>query len=155
MSSSESPWSGELTIPSVVDEGLAIIATILAQLETLGWEPLDQFAVHLAMEEAVVNGIRHGNKLDPAKSLRINYRADADEFHVEVTDEGPGFDPHAVPDPTVDENLEKTSGRGIMMMEIYMSHVQFNEKGNSVRMSRRRGAPINVPDDDDESMFAD
>ncbi|MEZ6105268.1 MAG: ATP-binding protein [Pirellulaceae bacterium] len=75
---------------------------------------------------------------------------------MEITDEGSGFDPNAVPDPTEDENLEKTSGRGLLMMELYMSEVNFNDQGNSVRMKRRRGDPINAPDeDDDDSMFAD
>lgn len=154
--SGETPsWLFELAIPSVVDEGMAVIARILSQLEEHGWEAMEQFAVHLALEEAVVNGIRHGNKFDPNKQLHVRYHLNAEEFHVEIVDQGEGFDRSTVPDPTQEENLEKTTGRGLMMMELYMSEVCYNDKGNSVRMRRRKGDPINIPDDDDEPIFAD
>lgn len=156
MNGSEPNWSVDLAIPSVVDDGMAVIARILEHLGEQGWEAMDQFAIHLALEEAVVNGIRHGNKFNPEKQLLIRYHVSEEEFHVEIIDQGDGFDRSAVPDPTDEENLEKPSGRGLMMMELYMSEVNYNDKGNGVRMRRRKGDPIEIPDDDDdESIYAD
>ena len=60
---------------------------------------------------------------------------------IEVVDQGPGFDPDMVPDPTCDENLEKPCGRGILLMRSYMSQVEFNSQGNCVTMEKLRSDP--------------
>ena len=103
----------------------------------------DVFCIKLALEEALVNAIKHGNQLDPAKAVRICYRFEADRFEVIIADEGPGFDPEDVPDPTSPENLERPCGRGLMLMKHYMSEVAFSPEGNSVRMCKvaRNGQP--------------
>ena len=96
----------------------------------------DVFSIRLALEEALVNAIKHGNQLDRGKKVHISYRLLADRFEVRITDEGPGFDPADVPDPTAVENLERPCGRGLMLMRHYMTEVAFNERGNSVIMSK-------------------
>jgi serine/threonine-protein kinase RsbW len=70
--------------------------------------------------------------------VQVAYRVTAERFDVLVADEGPGFDPTDVPDPTAVENLERPSGRGVMLMKHYMSEVGYNECGNSVYMTKYR-----------------
>jgi serine/threonine-protein kinase RsbW len=94
------------------------------------------FSVRLALEEALVNAIKHGNQMDRAKRVFISYRVVGDRLDVRITDEGPGFDPADVPDPTAIENLERPCGRGLMLMKHYMTEVAYNERGNSVDMSK-------------------
>ena len=93
------------------------------------------------MEEAVSNGIHHGNRRDPAKVVRVECRIDAESVQIAVEDQGEGFDPKAVPDPTDEANLEIPSGRGIMLMGAYMSEVRYVPPGNRVEMTFLRGAP--------------
>ena len=63
-----------------------------------------------------MNGFRHGNDGDPSKTVTFDCRIDVDSIEVEVRDQGPGFNPDSVPDPTDEQNLETPSGRGIMLM---------------------------------------
>jgi serine/threonine-protein kinase RsbW len=74
--------------------------------------------------------------MDRGKRVRIAYHILPDRFDIHITDEGNGFDPCDVPDPTAVENLERPSGRGLMLMRYYMSEVTFNSSGNSVRMCK-------------------
>jgi len=96
----------------------------------------DIFGIKLALEEALVNAIKHGNQMDRSKKVHITYRFLPDRFEVHITDEGNGFDPDEVPDPTAVENLERPCGRGLMLMRHYMSEVAFHGIGNSVSMSK-------------------
>jgi serine/threonine-protein kinase RsbW len=96
----------------------------------------DLFSIKLALEEALVNAIKHGNQFDRSKSVSIAYELYPDRFTVSITDEGTGFDPADVPDPTAFENLERPCGRGLMLMRHYMTEVHFNERGNGVIMSK-------------------
>ena len=92
------------------------------------------FAVRLCLEEALVNAFRHGNRLEPSLVVKFQASIGPDVCVFEVQDEGEGFDPGGVPDPTADENLEIPSGRGIMLMRAYMSEVEYLEPGNRLRM---------------------
>lgn len=107
---------------------------VLAELRRHGYSEEATFAVRLALEEALANAINHGNRKDPNKNVRIDYRVDPRRAVIRVSDEGGGFDRSAVPDPTAPENLEKPSGRGIMLMEAYMTRVRWNAQGNQVEM---------------------
>ncbi len=98
------------------------------------------FGIRLALEEALVNAIKHGNQMDREKKVHISYIVSANRFDIHIRDEGPGFDPEDVPDPTAVENLERPCGRGLMLMRHYMNEVCYNEQGNSVVMSKLRSA---------------
>ena len=95
------------------------------------------FAIRLALEEGLANAIKHGNRLDPEKTVNIKFSVNPDEVQIIITDQGQGFDPSAVPDPTTDEHLEDPSGRGITLMHAYMDEVVYNSRGNEVRMLKR------------------
>lgn len=90
--------------------------------------------VIVAVMEAVNNAILHGNKNDPQKKVKIAFTSGERELTVEVTDEGSGFVPESVPDPTKPENIESLSGRGVFLMSRLSDGIEFNDKGNSVKM---------------------
>ena len=128
----------ERTIPSESAAGKQFIEDLLNDLSRSAWSEHEIFGIHLAVEEAVVNAIKHGNQFSPEKSVRVCYYLSIEQLRVEITDEGGGFNPEAVPDPTDDDNLECPSGRGLMLMRSFMSVVRFNDRGNSVLMERSR-----------------
>ncbi len=115
-----------------------VVAELLDELERQEWSDSDSFAVHLAFEEALVNAIKHGNQLDPSKNVKVCCRMKSDRVQICITDEGDGFKPEDVPDPTREENLDVPSGRGLMLMRSYMTSLEFNEQGNSVTMVKVR-----------------
>jgi serine/threonine-protein kinase RsbW len=132
-------WQFEESIPSRTGEGKRVLEGVLHRLEAENWFPHEIFGVHLAMEEALVNAIKHGNRFDDAKRVQVVCKLSAEKFLLQVCDEGPGFDPEEVPDCTCDENLEKSSGRGITLMRNFMSRVEYNASGNCVTMEKVRG----------------
>jgi serine/threonine-protein kinase RsbW len=111
---------------------------VLSDVSRQGYGEGSLFAIKLSLEEGLNNAIRHGNRLDPRKKVRLDYEVNSDRVVIEIADEGPGFDPQDVPDPTADENLEKPSGRGIMLMRAYMDEVRFSMDGRQLRMIKRR-----------------
>lgn len=128
--------SKEISIYSVPVEVRRVEDTILPILSARGYGERALFAVRLAMEEAIINAIQHGNKLDSTKKVKIGLTLDDDKAIVSVTDEGEGFDLNSVVNPTLDENLEATSGRGIALMKAYMDSIDYNETGNQVTMTK-------------------
>ena len=106
----------------------------IAVLLEAGYGEAAAFAIRLALEEALVNGFRHGNKGDPDKQVTVRCSIDPKTVALEVEDEGEGFDPGSVPDPTAEENIEIPSGRGIMLMRAYMSSVEYLPPGNRLRI---------------------
>ena len=92
------------------------------------------FSIKLAVEEALVNAIKHGNQMDCDKRVSISYQVTAERFDIWITDEGSGFNPEEVPDPTAIENIERPCGRGLLLMKGFMTGVQYHGKGNKVHM---------------------
>jgi len=131
----------EITIASDLNEARRVQAEIETALRDVQFTDHDIFAIKLALEEALVNAIKHGNQLDHTKAVRVSYRVAADRFDVQIADEGPGFDPEEVPDPTAPENLERPCGRGLLLMRHYMTEVAYTDRGRAVRMAKvRNGA---------------
>ncbi len=91
----------------------------------------------VGLTEALSNAMLYGNGSDPQKRVRVEVDIRVEEVAVRVTDQGVGFDPAAVPDPTLPDNISKTGGRGIFLMKALMDEVQFNEQGNSVTLVLR------------------
>lgn len=124
----------EIIIPSTPRARQETEATIIKTLGERGFSDEARFSVKLAMEEAVTNAIKHGNRFDKEKRVFIRYRCNDTTFTLSVRDEGGGFDPARVPDPTAPENLMLPYGRGIMLMNAYMDKVEFSPTGNEVTM---------------------
>jgi serine/threonine-protein kinase RsbW len=115
---------------------------VLSALEAQGYSQDDIFAVHLALEEAFQNAVKHGNRMNPTKKVVVDYTVDPEQVEVRMTDEGAGFDPRRVPDPRVGDNLFRPAGRGLLLIRSYMHTVEYNEQGNSLRMIRRKSPPV-------------
>jgi serine/threonine-protein kinase RsbW len=128
----------EIRIPSSTTEGQKVQERIISRLEQIGFPPRGIFGVRLALEEALVNAIKHGNGLDPNKEVFVTCQISNDKVRVVIEDQGPGFRLQDVPDPTEDENLEKPGGRGIMLMRAFLSVVEYNERGNRVVLEKHR-----------------
>jgi serine/threonine-protein kinase RsbW len=138
---SADPHAADVTIPSDLAEARRIQDQIVAALEAVRYSEHDIFSIKLAVEEALVNAIKHGNQMDPAKRVHVSYRITPDRFEVRITDEGPGFNPEDVPDPTDPENIEKPCGRGLLLIRGFMTSVEYVGRGNVVTMSKvRNGA---------------
>jgi serine/threonine-protein kinase RsbW len=143
-------FSKHWKIPSDTEQAREVLNEILAKLGENGWGEEHTFGIHLAVEEALMNSIKHGNQLDPAKFVTIDFHFNAKIMQITFEDEGDGFDPNDVPDPTLEENLELPSGRGLMLMRTFMNTVEYNEKGNRVFMEKDLDAPPPSYDDDDD-----
>lgn len=111
-----------------------------AALAVAGWTEHEQFAIKLAVEEAVVNAIKHGNQLDPDKRVRVGHTVTAQRFDIRIEDEGPGFNPSDVPDPTDPGNIERPCGRGLLLINGFMDEVRYHGRGNVVVMTKLRGS---------------
>ena len=133
----------DVIIPSDTVQGQAVQERIIRLMEGRAFPPRDVFGVRLALEEAIVNAIKHGNGMDPDKNVRITCEATDDRILVIIEDQGEGFLPTEVPDPTDFENLEKPCGRGIMLMRAFMTHIAYNEQGNRVTLEKIRGVSGN------------
>jgi serine/threonine-protein kinase RsbW len=129
----------DVTIPSETAAGQAVQERIVLRLEQLDFPARDVFGVRLALEEALVNAIKHGNRMDPDKSVRVTWDVSPRFVRVEITDEGPGFTPDEVPDCTAEENLDRPCGRGIMLMRAFMTRVDYVGRGNVVVLEKRVG----------------
>ncbi len=91
----------------------------------------------VGLTEAISNAMLYGNGDDPTKRVRVEVSMGPEAITVQVTDEGTGFDPLGVPDPTCPENLLREGGRGIFLMRALMDDVQYNDRGNSVTLHLR------------------
>ena len=129
-------------IPSDYDAGQEVQQRILGDAERCGFSANSLFALRLALDEAMVNAIKHGNRLDPKKKVRVEATVTPEAVRIQIEDEGPGFDRRRIPDPTADENLCRCSGRGILLIESYMNGARWDKGGRRLRMVR-----YNEPDE--------
>ena len=133
--------SYSIVVESKTSAITGVFQQIQAKLVDHNFGKDDIFAVHLTLEEAFLNAVKHGNKMDPSKKVKVEYSIDADKIEISITDQGPGFQPEAVDDPRFGENLFKPGGRGLLLMNSYMDMVKFNPEGNSVSMVRYKEKP--------------
>ena len=113
---------------------------LLRAVSELGYPTASQFAIRLAFEEAILNALRHGHAHIPGEPVEVQWKADERSVEMSVTDQGPGFSPDKVPDPTEPDRIELPSGRGLLLMRAYMTTVDYNDTGNAVRMTYIRPA---------------
>jgi serine/threonine-protein kinase RsbW len=134
----DDPIEIERTIPSDLAEVRRIQNEVKDALEARRYGERDMFHIELALEEALVNAIKHGNQLDLTKVVRVRCVVSESTFEIRIEDEGTGFDPTDVPDPTLPENWERTCGRGIHLIKNFMTSVEYVGRGNVVTMSKLR-----------------
>lgn len=136
MAEASDQHSERLVEDSRVIEGLQ--HRLSQALAKFGYSEQACFGMRLALEEAVMNGFLHGNRQDPTKFVEVKWVVTPEVATFHVIDQGEGFDPDAVPDPTLDENLEIPSGRGIMLIRAYMTEAHFETPGNHLVMTYRK-----------------
>ena len=129
-------WKLERRFPSDAASGHEAIAALLAQLEAAGWPTRDVYGVHLALEEALVNAIQHGNQSDPTKAVELRFFVADETLRLEIEDEGAGFDPAKLPDPTNEEFIDRPHGRGVLLIRTFMTRVTYPGRGNVVVMEK-------------------
>jgi serine/threonine-protein kinase RsbW len=113
---------------------------LLSEATSCGFDEDQLFAIHLAVEEAFLNAVKHGNRLNAQKKVTVEYVVTPEKFEISITDQGSGFDPDGLPDPRRDENLYKSSGRGVLIIRSYMDIVEYNRTGNSIHMVKHKAA---------------
>ena len=146
MTSAKEHWSYDKILPSDLELGHAAIEELMTALGAAGWEGMDLFRIQMAIEEAVVNAIEHGNKRQIDKKVKLVFHVTVEKATMEISDEGAGFDHRNVADPTTEELLDKPRGRGVMLMRELMNEAFFNELGNQVTMIKLRS--VDVPEGD-------
>ena len=117
--------------PADTDEAINMIndlyETILKEWKEQGYEAPETRA-WIVLEEGILNAWKHGNKKDPSKSIIVRWRF-GNDFHLEIIDQGQGFDPKSVDDPTLAKNVTKVSGRGIFMIRYFSTSVYWKNQG--------------------------
>ncbi|MGH7658533.1 MAG: ATP-binding protein [Gemmatimonadales bacterium] len=96
------------------------------------------FNLRVVLAESLANAIICGNGEDPDKWVDVRAELGRESIKLEVTDEGPGFDPGGIPDPTVPGELDSSCGRGLFLIRCLVDDVRFNDRGNSICMTLRR-----------------
>jgi serine/threonine-protein kinase RsbW len=138
MSEPTTGFTCDETLHELRDSLERVHAMVGAALARFGFDEGAAFAIRLALEEAIVNGFRHGNRNDPTKAVFFRAQIDDKAAMFEIEDQGPGFDPKAIPDPTDQFNIEMPSGRGVMLIKAYMTDVEYVPPGNKLRMTYRK-----------------
>jgi serine/threonine-protein kinase RsbW len=126
-----------IEIPSTLADAKKPEIHILAEVERCGYDEDASFAIKLALEEAMTNAVRHGNAGDASKHVTVRYAVTPELCVICVRDEGKGFAPAEIPDPTAPDRLSLPCGRGIMLMRAYMTDVEYRADGREVRMVKR------------------
>jgi len=125
------------TIASDLHASRDVQKHIIEQVTRARFNSQSAFAIKLALEEALNNAIRHGNQLDAKKKVHVVATITSESAEIVIEDEGVGFRRSDVPDPTLDENLHRCSGRGILLIESYMDEVKWSRGGRRLRMVKR------------------
>jgi serine/threonine-protein kinase RsbW len=127
----------EFELPSAISTMHAVLEYLMKRVEKLGVVKPEQSNLFIALDEAFVNAVKHGNKFDSNKLVRITADISPEEAKFTIEDEGEGFDVKAIPDPLDPENLFKTSGRGVLFIYNIMDEVKYNERGNRLTMIKK------------------
>jgi serine/threonine-protein kinase RsbW len=131
----------ELSLPSRIDTVATAAAAVAEFLSRSGISDDAAFGIDMAVREAVTNAVIHGNREAENKTVDMTLKSSSEAVEISVHDQGAGFNPEDVPDPTAAENILKASGRGIFFMRTFMDEVDWlirPEGGTTVRMVKRR-----------------
>jgi serine/threonine-protein kinase RsbW len=127
----------EFELPSDLALMSGVLQYLLERVSKLGLASPEGSNLFVALDEAFVNAVKHGNKNDPTKLVRVGAELSPREACFTIEDEGEGFDVQTIPDPRDPANLFKSSGRGVLLMYNIMDEVEYNAQGNRVKMVKR------------------
>jgi serine/threonine-protein kinase RsbW len=123
-------------IPADLKKINPLIKSIAKKVMILTKSEDESFKIKLALEEALTNAIRHGNKFNPRLKIRVRIKLSSKKALFDICDQGQGFDYRKLPDPTAKDRLYKPSGRGVYLMRKLMDKVEFYQRGQGVRMEK-------------------
>ena len=127
----------EFELPSAISLMHIVLEYLMKRVEKLGVIKPERSNLFVALDEAFVNAVKHGNKFDVQKLVRVTAEVSGKEARFTIEDEGEGFDVNSIPDPLDPENLFKTSGRGVLFIYNIMDEVKYNDRGNRLTMVKR------------------
>jgi serine/threonine-protein kinase RsbW len=127
----------DFELPSDVSLMNGVLQYLTERVSKLGIIRPERSNLFIALDEAFVNAVKHGNHNDPRKLVRITAELSSKEARFTVEDEGDGFNVQEIPDPRDPSNLFKSSGRGVLLIYNIMDEVQYNERGNRLTMVKR------------------
>ena len=127
----------EFEMPSDLTLMSSVLQYLLERVAKLGVIAPEKSNLFIALDEAFVNAVKHGNKNDPTKLVRVGAELSPKEACFTIEDEGQGFDVQTIPDPCDPANLFKSSGRGVLLIYNIMDEVEYNAQGNRVKMVKR------------------
>ncbi len=127
----------EFELPSAISLMHIVLEYLMKRVEKLGVCKPEQSNLFVALDEAFVNAVKHGNKFDAGKLIRVAAEVSPAEARFTIEDQGDGFDVTNIPDPLDPENLFKTSGRGVLFIYNIMDEVKYNERGNRLTMVKK------------------
>jgi len=131
----------EFELPSAISTMHIVLEYLMKRVEKLGVIKPEESNLFVALDEAFVNAVKHGNKFDAQKLVRITAEVSKAEAKFTIEDEGEGFDVNNIPDPLDPENLFKTSGRGVLFIYNIMDEVKYNDRGNRLTMVKKAVEP--------------
>ena len=129
-----------LVLPSHIEAVADVAAAVTDFVKSCGLDEQAAFGIDMAVREAVTNAMVHGNQEDEGKSIEVALTCLENALEIDVSDQGEGFDPAGVPDPTEPANILKTSGRGIFLIRNFMDEVTWlarPEGGMTIRMVKK------------------
>ncbi len=127
----------EFVFPSAIGLMHCILDYLMKRVEKVGVVNPESSNLFIALDEAFVNAVKHGNKFDANKTVKVSAEVSTKEARFTVEDEGEGFDVNSIPDPRNPENLFKSSGRGVLFIHNIMDEVTYNERGNRLTMVKK------------------
>jgi anti-sigma regulatory factor (Ser/Thr protein kinase) len=127
----------DFELPSDLSLMDGVLHYLIERVSKLGLIKPERSNLFVALDEAFVNAVKHGNRNDPNKLVRITAEISPQEARFTVEDEGEGFNVQEIPDPCDPSNLFKTSGRGVLLIYNIMDEVKYNERGNQLTMIKR------------------
>lgn len=133
-----------LSIGSDLEQVDLVGIIVQSALEQIAVDPDKGHWLVMSVREAVINAIQHGNREEPDKRVQVAMDLEGSDLVVRVEDEGPGFDPDSLPDPTAPENLLRPSGRGIFLMRQFADSIEYSfpsKRGTVVAIRKRIAAP--------------
>jgi serine/threonine-protein kinase RsbW len=138
------------TLESTLESANTVEQAALELAAKSGFDADDCGRIGIAVREATVNAVLHGNQYDPAKRVTVSLESTPESLTIAVRDEGPGLDPATLPDPLAAENFLKSSGRGIFLIRAFMDEVGFPEvsTGTEIAMTKFLRTPARSPADD-------
>ena len=127
---------GDLAVVGGLKAVQRLVEQITQAAVEVGCSSRDVFQARLAIEEALANAVKHGNRNDSDKAVYVTYDVSEERMVVTVRDEGRGFDFRSLPDPRSGENLERPGGRGVLLINSFVDSVKYNDIGNSVTLTK-------------------